>query len=291
MIDPAVLRRLEQLNILARSAATGGSVGRRPVRRPGTSQEFHDYRHYAAGDELRYLDWNVYARHGSLFVKEFSAEENVHVAVAVDTSASMSIGEPKKIDAARNLALGLAYVGLCGFDSVSLFSYGERLEALRTFLSGKGRVHEAVTAVDSLRAEGAGDIAAAFGPPIPRVKGTTVCLILGDLLDLIGLRAAVRSLLSQKVRVHLIHILAPEDVAPSARGRTRLRDAETGRERELYLSADAVRRYKERFGRYLEELEGLAREREIRYVRVLASDPLESMVVAAARAGILERTS
>ncbi|MHC4607548.1 MAG: DUF58 domain-containing protein, partial [Planctomycetota bacterium] len=95
------LRVLERLYLLARRRMTREEHGSRPSARRGGSIEFHDYRHYTPGDEARYIDWNVYARHGSLFVKEFAAEETVHVSVLLDASASMTFGDPPKIDAAR----------------------------------------------------------------------------------------------------------------------------------------------------------------------------------------------
>ncbi len=80
------VRTLERLYLLARKHMTRGEQGSRRSPRRGASIEFHDYRHYTPGDEIRYIDWNVYARHGSLFIKEFSAEENVHVSILLDAS-------------------------------------------------------------------------------------------------------------------------------------------------------------------------------------------------------------
>lgn len=288
MIRPELLRRLERLHILARTASSGGRAGRRLMRRPGRSQEFFDYRHYSTGDELRYVDWNVYARHGTLFVKEFAAEENVHVAIAVDVSASMGIGRPPKIRAAADLALAMAYVGLCQFDSVSLLSFSDRLRMIRTFVTGKERIHELVLDLDGLRAGGRTEMARAFREPVPRLRGRTVAVLISDFLDLEGFREALSRLLSQRIHVHLIQVLAPEELDPKLTGRIRLRDVETGRERDLYLSAESVRRYRDRLNGFLESVEKTARGHEIRFVRIRSPDPLEAMVVEVAHAGILE---
>jgi len=290
MIDAALLSRLERLNVLARSAVSGSGFGRRLARKAGRSQEFHDYRHYASGDELRYLDWNVYARHDSLFVKEFAAEENVHVAVALDASASMGIGSPPKIEAAKELGLALAYVGLCNFDSTGLFSVGNRLEVLHPMTTEKGGIHEFVPDLERLSAKGETDLAAAFGSALPKLRGRTVVLLVSDFLDVEGTPRAVKSLLARRLQVHMIQILAPEEVEPSAAGRLRLRDAESGREREIFVSPAALRRYRESVQRYLGQLRDFAREREIRFARVSSTDPLEEMIVSISRAGILERS-
>src|SRR5437867_10662565 len=108
--DAGFLKTLEALNLLARRTLTGDDRAERPTPRRGASLEFADYRRYAPGDEIRYIDWNVYARHGSLFVKEFTAEENVHVTIVLDTSASMAFGRASKFEAARELAAALGYI-------------------------------------------------------------------------------------------------------------------------------------------------------------------------------------
>ena len=97
--DARFTRTLEALNLLARRILAGAERAERRVPRKGASLEFADYRSYTPGDEIRYIDWNVYARHGSLFIKEFSAEENVHVSIFLDASRSMQFGG--KFDAAR----------------------------------------------------------------------------------------------------------------------------------------------------------------------------------------------
>ncbi len=92
---------------------------RRSVRR-GQSVEFADYRNYTHGDDLRQLDWNVYARLEKLFIKLFVEEEDVTVHVLVDAAASMDFGEPNKLDFARRAAAALAYLGLAHLDRVSV---------------------------------------------------------------------------------------------------------------------------------------------------------------------------
>src|SRR5947207_8661587 len=118
--DASFTRTLEALNLLARKALAGEDRSDRPSLLRGASIEFADYRRYTPGDEIRYIDWNVFARHGSLFVKEFTAEQNVNVTILVDASRSMDFGTPTKFDAARELAAALAYIALAGFDTVNV---------------------------------------------------------------------------------------------------------------------------------------------------------------------------
>ena len=147
--DAAVLRSLESLNLHARRVLAADDRAERLTPRKGASLEFVDYRRYTPGDEIRYIDWNVYARHGTLFIKEFAAEENVHVSILLDVSSSMSFGG--KFRAAQELAAALGYVGLSNYDSVSLYAFGSEARPLKTFLRGKGALFELLPAIDALR--------------------------------------------------------------------------------------------------------------------------------------------
>ena len=116
VFDEAFLRQLERLLLLMRSPVRGGlKGGRRSVKR-GQSVEFADYREYTLGDDLRQLDWNVYARLERLFVKLFVEEEDVTVTLLLDASASMATGHPSKLVFAKRAAAALGYIGLASED-------------------------------------------------------------------------------------------------------------------------------------------------------------------------------
>src|SRR3954454_17855398 len=120
VFDEGFLRQLERLGVLMKQPVRGGlKGGRRSVKR-GQSVEFTDYRDYALGDDLRSLDWNVYARLERLFIKLFVEEEDFTVHVLLDTSASMDGGTPDKMVFGKRAASALAYVGLASYDRVSV---------------------------------------------------------------------------------------------------------------------------------------------------------------------------
>lgn len=285
VLNTDFLQRLERLNIMAKRFLSARGVGKRESRNKGASLEFREYRHYVRGDELRYLDWNVYARHESLFVKEFTAEESVHVAVLLDQSASMA----SKFDMAKTLALALSYIALANFDSVSLWRFSSQISSVRSFLVGKTRIHELMAAVEGLRADGPSDFAKAFEHPLPRLKGRSVAIVISDFYDIEGYARAMLGLLSQKVQVDMIQVLTRDEVDPKVDGRLRMRDAETGRERDIYVSPKALEAYRERYRAFLEELDSFARAREIRTLRVFTDELLESVIARAAQGGFLER--
>src|SRR5437867_10185996 len=123
LLTPALLRRLEQFQLLAARRAKSSAKGERRSRARGQSVEFADYRTYSHGDDFRYLDWNLYGRLERLFVKLYEEERELPVRIFLDASESMSFGEPRKFDFARQVAAAIGYVALCGFDRVSVIPF------------------------------------------------------------------------------------------------------------------------------------------------------------------------
>jgi len=119
LLTPELLRRLEQFQLLARRRAKSSLKGERRSKARGQSVEFADYRNYVAGDDFRYLDWNLYGRLDRLFLKLYEEERELPVTVFLDASESMTFGEPRKFDFARQVAAAAGYVALCGFDRVN----------------------------------------------------------------------------------------------------------------------------------------------------------------------------
>src|SRR5437867_5357859 len=123
LLTPALLRRLEQFQLLAARRAKSSAKGERRSRARGQSVEFADYRNYSHGDDFRYLDWNLYGRLERLFVKLYEEERELPVRIFLDASESMTFGEPPKFDFARQVAAAVGYVALCGFDRVSVVPF------------------------------------------------------------------------------------------------------------------------------------------------------------------------
>src|SRR5207247_11125130 len=119
-LSPKLLRQLEQFQLLAQRRAKSSARGERRSRARGQSVEFADYRNYVHGDDFRYLDWNLYGRLERLFLKLYEEERELPVRVFLDASESMTFGQPRKFDFARQVAAAVGYVALCGFDRVSV---------------------------------------------------------------------------------------------------------------------------------------------------------------------------
>src|SRR5205814_7342232 len=127
-LSPQLLRRLEQLQLLAQRRAKSSAKGERRSKARGQSVEFADYRNYTPGDDFRYLDWNLYGRLERLFLKLYEEERELPVRIFLDASESMTFGSPRKFDFARQIAAAIGYVALCGFDRVSVIAFPDSPE-------------------------------------------------------------------------------------------------------------------------------------------------------------------
>src|SRR6266550_7206991 len=127
LLDPDFLARLEQLELVSRKIFTGAIKGERRSKRKGQSVEFADYRNYVKGDDLRHLDWNLYARLDRLFIRLFQEEEDLHFYVLIDNSLSMDFGSPSKLRYAKQVAAALGFIGLVNLDRVMVEAFNDRL--------------------------------------------------------------------------------------------------------------------------------------------------------------------
>ena len=283
VFDEAFLRRLERLAVLVKKPVRGGlKGGRRSVKR-GQSVEFADYRDYTLGDDLRQLDWNVYARLEKLFIKLFIEEEDLTVTFLVDGSASMAHGSPDKLVFAKRAAAALGYIALAAEDRVVLASLAGRSGRRRAALRGSGRAFRLLAELSAIQpADGVTDLVAACRHALAQVSGRGVIVLVSDLLDP-GADRALRDLAGTGSEVIVLHVLAPDEVAPTLDGDLRLVDAETGARVDVTLDLAARERYAERIEAWQGDLAILAAKRRIAYVPLTTDVPLADLVFAELR--------
>src|ERR671927_160125 len=137
LLDPKFLARLEQLELVSRKIFQGRMKGERLSRKKGQSVEFADYRNYVVGDDLRFLDWNLFGRLDKLFIRLFLEEEDLHFYILVDNSLSMDFGTPTKLLYAKQVAAALGFVGLVNLDRVMIQAFNDRLT--QTMPAARGR--------------------------------------------------------------------------------------------------------------------------------------------------------
>src|SRR5260370_21887665 len=127
LLDSLFLAKLEQLELVSRKIFLGVMKGERRSKKKGQSVEFADYRNYVKGDDLRFLDWNLYGRLDRLFIRLFQEEEDLHFYLLIDNSLSMDFGNPSKLHYARQVAAALGFIGLVNMDRVVVEVFSERL--------------------------------------------------------------------------------------------------------------------------------------------------------------------
>jgi len=265
--DEAFLRRLEQLELASRRLTAGRMKGERRSVRRGQSIEFADYRNYTAGDDLRQLDWNAYARLEKLFVKLFVEEEDVTVHLLVDASRSMDYGEPNKLDAARRAAAALGYLGLASMDRVSVAFLGDGQATGLRPMRGKRRAFELFRFLSEPRAERLTGLAAAARAYAGRMRGSGPLVLISDLMDP-GYLDALRDLAGTRCQLSVLHLLAPDELEPEVPPDARLVDNETGHGVEVSGDDDLVERYRARLAEWQEEISGFVSRRGGAYVPV-----------------------
>jgi uncharacterized protein (DUF58 family) len=271
VFDEAFLRQLERLLLLMRSPVRGGlKGGRRSVKR-GQSVEFADYRDYTLGDDLRQLDWNVYARLERLFVKLFIEEEDVTVTLLVDASASMAAGHPQKLLFAKRAAAALGYIGLACEDRVAVSALSGRMARRRPGLRGSGRVFRLLADLSAIQpADGPTDLVVAARHAAAQLHGRGVVILLSDLLDP-GADRVIRELAATGSELIVLHVLSPDELDPALEGDLRLVDSETGEGVEVTVDLATLDAYRDRLAAWKAAFADVAAKRRASYVD-LASD-------------------
>lgn len=295
LLSPDLLRRLEQFQLLAARRAKSTSRGERRSRARGQSVEFADYRNYVPGDDFRYLDWNLFGRLEKLFLKLYEEERELPVRIFLDASESMSFGEPRKFDFARQVAAAAGYVALCGFDRVSVTVFpdaspraepGQGLSsaemaarsALRS-IRGKRSSIDFFRNLGALTASGAADLNAALRRGALEARQAGLAIVLSDLLDPSGYETGLSALLGRGFQVNVVQILAPEELSPSNFGDLRLVDAENGAEEEVTFGRYRLKAYQQTVQNYLQRLREYCKARGINCFTVASNTPLQDLLL------------
>ena len=283
VFDEAFLRQLERLLLLMRSPVRGGlKGGRRSVKR-GQSVEFADYRDYALGDDLRQLDWNVYARLEQLFVKLFIEEEDVTVTLLVDASASMATGSPYKLVFAKRAAAALGYIGLASEDRVAVSALSGRMARRRAAMRGSGRVFRLLADLSAIEpADGPTDLVAAARHAAAQLHGRGVLVLLSDLLDP-GADRVIRELAATGSELVVLHVLSPDELDPLLEGDLRLVDSETGDRVDITADLATIDAYKARLAAWKQDFADLAARRRASYVDLSSDQNLADLMFAELR--------
>jgi uncharacterized protein (DUF58 family) len=279
LLSPGFMVKLDALAVVSKKILAGKLRGERRSRKKGESLEFADYRSYAQGDDLRRVDWSLYARLERLFLKVFLAEEDLSIYVLADGSASMDFGSVNKFDYTRKVAAALAYIGLANLDRVSLAVYARGREHALTDLRGKKQALKLFDFLGQIEPGGPTDLREAVRRFILRYRRPGVCLVLSDFLDPAGFEAPLKALSAARMDCFAIHVLAPEEVEPDLTGDFLLVDSETGERVDVTASRRLVEGYQKTVRGFCSSLQQFCAARGIAYLFASTDLPFEALVL------------
>lgn len=258
------LRRLARLRVVRRRANPTGEIGDWRTGRVGSGALFADHRDYVPGDDLRYVDWHVYARLGDLVVKRFETEENLELLLCVDRSLSM---EGAKSHAARRLAAALGYLALANMDRARLAWLPSAQGAPVTTHHGKASVG---TLLDELARVPAGGTTQ-HGRSVARVLSTCrrrmIAVVLSDFYDPANTVASLAALRSRGMDVVAVHVLDGADVDLEPGSSLLAVDRETGMEVKVDVTKAFLQGLRDAWHRRADTLERWCVTREVLYQR------------------------
>jgi uncharacterized protein (DUF58 family) len=303
LLTPELLRRLEQFQLLAARRAKSSARGERRSRARGQSVEFADYRTYVHGDDFRYLDWNLYGRLERLFLKLYEEERELPVRIFLDASESMTFGEPRKFDFARQVAAAIGYVALSGFDRVSVIPFpavtgaGEAEGGTSRYSDSTARIAEAAARsalravrgkksaipffqnLAALTAGGGANLNEALRRGALEARQAGLAVVLSDFLDPAGYESGLTALVGRGFQVDLVQILAPEELSPAVFGDLRLVDAENGGMQEVTFGRFRMKAYQQTVQNYIQRLREFSQARGMNFFTASSNTSLEELLL------------
>ena len=286
VFDDEFLRKLEQLELLARKIFRGLLRGEHTTSRRGRGLEFSDFRHYRPGDDFRHIDWNIYSRLDQLFLKLHASEDDVTLHLILDTSASMGFGEPSKFDHARRLAAALAYIALHNLDRVGVSAFAEGLGAALPPIKTRHHMARLLAFLRDLPCAGATRFDSALRAFATRTRNPGLLILISDLLGAGDPQDGIEALRYAGHDVVVIQLLAESEIDPPLDGALRLVDAETGDVLDVTVDQQLRRLYQLRLGRDLQEMESFCRQRGVEYLRASTAVAFEDVVLKYLRQGV-----
>jgi uncharacterized protein (DUF58 family) len=301
LLTPELLRRLEQFQLLAARRAKSSAKGERRSRARGQSVEFADHRSYVPGDDFRYLDWNLFGRLDKLFLKLYEEERELPVRIFLDASESMTFGEPRKFDFARQIAAAIGYVALCGFDRVSVvpfpnaqgrtqttptesnpaadYQQQSAIEGALRSIRGKKSSMQFFQNLNALTAAGSADFNEALRRGALEARHTGLAIVLSDFLDPAGYESGLTALVGRGFQVNVVQILAPEELAPSTFGDLRLVDSESGGLQEVTFGRYRMKAYQQTVQNFIQRLREFATKRGINFFMAPSNMDLQDLLL------------
>jgi uncharacterized protein (DUF58 family) len=278
LLDPELMAQLERLELVTRKIFRGRMKGERRSKRKGQSVEFADFRNYVAGDDLRTLDWNLYARLDKLIVKLFLEEEDLHFFTLIDASPSMGFGDPTKLQYAKQLAAALGFIGLIRSDRVVIETLGQSVQQRGPALRGRRSVRRMLEFLDDIEPTETVSLVEGVKRFCLRNHGKGIVVLISDLMDKAGYEAALRYLVARRVDVYVLHVLSQEELDPDVAGDLKLVDCEDADIAEITVSAPLLARYKKTLDAFTRGAQDFCSRRGMNYLLAHNQLPVKDLM-------------
>jgi uncharacterized protein (DUF58 family) len=283
IFDESFLHRLDRLSLIARRIRTGRSQGERRSTKRGSSVEFADYRNYTPGDDLRRLDWRIYARLERPFIKLFEEEEEQSVYFLLDASASMNWPEGddglNKWNFARRLVAALGYIALTSGDRLTLSSLAATGAWRWGPQRGRGHIHGLLNDLTAQTAAGPTDLNEALRRFSLSRQRPGLLFLLTDFFSPAGYERGLAALAGAGYEVNVLHLLAPDEIDPPLHGDLRLYDIETGLAQDVTITPTLHRLYRDHFDAWCSQIEQYCFARDMNYLTLETSTPFETVIL------------
>jgi uncharacterized protein (DUF58 family) len=273
------MNRLDSLDVMSRKILQGKLQGERRSKRRGQSVEFADHRPYVPGDDLRFVDWNIYGRLERLFLKLFLEEQDLTVHIMADASGSMTIGEPSKELFIKKLTAALGYVSLVNNNRVTISFFGDGIKSQLANMRGRSYLHKMAEYLLTTDCEGFSHFDNACRQLAAGRTGSGIMIVLSDFLFKEGYDFGLRRMIGRQYDLYAIQVLSAEELSPKFTGDLKLLDIEDADAAEITVSSALLKYYKQNINAYCNELKDFCRQRGAVYVLANSADSVESLVL------------
>ncbi len=285
LFNEAFLKKIELLYLVSKKVFAGNAQATRRSRKLGAGIEVADFRPYAAGDDLRHVDWNYYSSTRELLVRLFEEEEDLHITFLLDTSRSMQVRDGAKLRYAKELVAALSYIGLANLDRVSVVPFSSDIATRLPSSRGRGQIWKVFRFLEQEFDGSATDLRNALHRFVAQTRRRGLVVLVSDFYDPAGFVDGINLLRYHRFEPLVVQVFDEDELNPRLKGDVELTDCETGARVRVTVTPKLLERYREAHLRMMDELADYCRTKDLLYFRAPVQLPFDELVLRVFRAG------